>query len=326
MPSILSIIWNNKFNLPPLPAPNTFLGKSVLITGATSGIGYATAVHFANLSAKSVIITGRSLAKGELAKARIEGETSTIGKNIVRCMELNMSTFETINEFAGKVTRDIQEIDFVCLNAGAISTKHRLGKEGYESMIEISVLGTSFLALLLLPWMKEVGRGNSHLGIVDYIGTLTFPIGQKIMFSNIGARRRTERADRYAVNEIAKLALRTDGTPNVIVNSICPGMVKSDLGREYNTGVVIGIMINLWMSLACKTTEGGARTYVLAALTPSSEHGAHYTNYETEENYKNSVGHNIFGDEGQNMQAQVWKEVLKIVDKKYSAAVERADS
>jgi len=41
-----------------------------------------------------------------------------------------MSTFETINEFAGKVTRDIQEIDFVYLNAGAISTKHRLGMEG----------------------------------------------------------------------------------------------------------------------------------------------------------------------------------------------------
>lgn len=39
-----------------------------------------------------------------------------------------------------------------------------------------------------------------------------------------------------------------------------------------------------------------------------------------------SVGHNIFGDEGQNMQAQVWKEVLKIVDEKYSAAVERANS
>ncbi|CCD44252.1 hypothetical protein ACHAO1_004544 [Botrytis cinerea] len=342
MPSILSIIWNNKFNLPPLPPPNTFLGKSVLITGATSGIGYATAVHFVNLGAKSVIITGRSLTKGELAKARIEDETSTIGKNIVRCMELDMSTFETINEFAGKVTRDIQEIDFVYLNAGAISTKHRLGKEGYESMIEISVLGTSFLALLLLPWMKEVGRGNAHLGIVTKlpgglhrnIGISDWPKNNVLKYWSTKENWKggqsnyalTKLLQQYAVNEIAKLALSTDGKPKVIVNSICPGMVKSDLGREYNTGAVIGIMINLWMSLACKTTEGGARTYVLAALTPPSEHGAHYTNYETEENYKNSVGHNIFGDEGQNMQAQVWKEVLKIVDEKYSAAVERANS
>ncbi|KAF7925349.1 hypothetical protein EAE99_006213 [Botrytis elliptica] len=114
-----------------------------------------------------------------------------------------------------------------------------------------------------------------------------------MMCSNIGAWRRTGRTGKvvmlylakllqqYAVNEIAKLALSADGKHKVIVNSICP-----DLGREYNTGVAMGIIINLWMGLACKTTEGGARTYVLAALTPSSEHGAHYTNYETEEKYR----------------------------------------
>ncbi|KAF7947045.1 uncharacterized protein EAE97_004294 [Botrytis byssoidea] len=339
MPSTLSIIWNNKFKLPPLPAPNTFFGKSILITGATSGIGYATAVHFVNLGARSVVITGRSLAKGELAKARIEDETDTIGKNIVRCMELDMSTFETINEFAGKVTRDIQEIDFVCLNAGAISTKHKLGKEGYESMIEISVLGTSFLALLLLPWMKEVGRGNAHLGIVTSglhrnIDISKWPKNDVLKYWSAKENWKDGQSgyalakllQQYAVNEIAKLALSADGKHKVIVNSICPGMVKSDLGREYNTGVAMSIMISLWMGLACKTTEGGARTYVLAALTSSSEHGAHYTNYETEEKYKNSVEHNIFGDEGQNMQVQVWKEILETVDKKYPDVVERVRS
>ncbi|TGO30863.1 hypothetical protein BPAE_0003g01490 [Botrytis paeoniae] len=250
-----------------------------------------------------------------------------------------MRTFETINEFAGKVTRDIQEIDFVCLNAGAISTKHKLGKEGYETMIEISVLGTSFLALLLLPWMKAVGRGNAHLGIVTSgihrsVDISKWPKDDVLKYwsakenwkdgqSGYGLAKLLQQ---FAVNEIAKLALSADGKHKVIVNSICPGMVKSDLGREYNTGVAMGIMINLWMGLACKTTEGGARTCVLAALTPSSEHGSHYTNYETEKKYKNSVEHNIFGEEGQNMQVQVWKEVLEIVDKKYPAVIEKVNS
>lgn len=77
-----------------------------------------------------------------------------------------ISTFESVKVFRDKVTNEITEVDIVCLNAGAISTGHKLGKEGYEAMVEISVLATSFLALLLLPWMKKVGGGNAHLGIV----------------------------------------------------------------------------------------------------------------------------------------------------------------
>ncbi|KAF7922611.1 uncharacterized protein EAE98_008137 [Botrytis deweyae] len=262
MPSILAIIWNNKFDLPPLPAPNTlfFLRK-------------IHSYHWCNVMQLQYILSiwvqdlwsnGGSLAKGELAKTRIEDETSTIGKNIVRCMEaitddltarkcrnnyslvhtvtcdsrLDMSTFETINEFAGKVTEDIQEIDFVCLYAGAISANRKLGKEGYKTMIEISVLGTSFLALLLLPWMKEVGRGNAHLGIVTK--TSTFPSGRNMDVLKYWSAEENWKdgqsgyalaklLQQYAVNEIAKLALSADGKHKVIVNSICPGYYPFDL-------------------------------------------------------------------------------------------------
>ncbi|KAF7953145.1 hypothetical protein EAE96_006362 [Botrytis aclada] len=217
-------------------------------------------------------------------------------------------------------------------------TKHTLGKQGYETMIEISVLGTSFLALLLLPWIKEVGRGNAHLSIVTSglhraVDISKWPKDNVLKYWSAkenwkggqDAYAIAKLLQQYAVNEIAKLALSADGKHNVIVNSICPGMVKSGLSREYKTSVAMRIMINLWMGLAAKTTEAGARTYVLAALTPSSEHGAHYTNYETEEKYKKSVEHNISGDKGQKMQAQVWKEILEMVDKSYPAAVERVN-
>ncbi|ESZ95980.1 hypothetical protein SBOR_3672 [Sclerotinia borealis F-4128] len=253
-----------------LPPPNAFLGNPFLITGATSGLGSATAVHFVNLGAKSVIITGRSFAKGGQARASIEAETGTIGKCIVKVMELDMSTFESVKVIADKVTKDLKEIDFVCLNAGTISTEHKVGKEGYETMIEIGVLATSFLALLFLPWMREVGRGNSHLGIVVFRGidisnwlkknVLAYWSMKENWKGGQGGYALSKLLQQYAVNEIAKLALGINGSPSVVVNSICPGMVKSDLGREYNTGVAMSIIINLWMGLACKTTEGGART------------------------------------------------------------------
>ncbi|KAB8290649.1 hypothetical protein EYC80_008290 [Monilinia laxa] len=345
MLSLLSTIWNNKFNLPPPPPPNTFSGKSILITGATSGLGYAAAVHFVDLGAKSVVITGRSLEKGEQARASIEAETGTKAKNIVKVIELDMSTFESIKVFADKVIKDVKEIDFVCLNAGAISTEHKIGKEGCETMIEISVLASSFLALLLLPWMKEVGKGNAHLGIVTSglhrniqisnwpkDNVLKYWSSKKNWKSGQSGYALSKLLQQYAANEIAKLALGTNERPEVIVNSICPGcpsthcMVKSNLGREYNTNMAMRMGISLWSNLACKTTEGGARTYVLAALTSPSEHGTHYTNYESEEKYKNSVKHNILGQEGQAMQKQVWKEVMRIIGEKYPTAIKRVSN
>jgi NAD(P)-dependent dehydrogenase (short-subunit alcohol dehydrogenase family) len=76
-----------------------------------------------------------------------------------------MSTFAGTKTFADRVTREVKEIDVVCLNVGAISTEFQTGEEGWEKMVEI-FLATTLLALLLLPWMKEAGKGNAHLGIV----------------------------------------------------------------------------------------------------------------------------------------------------------------
>ncbi|KAM3071479.1 hypothetical protein ACMFMF_007950 [Clarireedia jacksonii] len=98
-------------------------------------------------------------------------------------------------------------------------------------------------------------------------------------------------------------------------------MVQSELGRGYKANYAMSIAVNLFNYLACKTTEGGARTYVRAALTSPSEHGRHYTDYQTEEEYKHDVRHNIVGKEGQEMQAQIWKETLEILGESYPDVV-----
>ena len=99
----MSIIYKNKFGLPVLPPPGTFKDWAVLITGASGGLGLATAVHFVNLGASNVIITARSDAKGEAARASIETQTNTVGKGIVEVMTLDMSTLASTKGFADKV-------------------------------------------------------------------------------------------------------------------------------------------------------------------------------------------------------------------------------
>jgi hypothetical protein len=63
-------------------------------------------------------------------------------------------------------------------------------------------------------------------------------------------------------------------------------MVKSDLGREFKTNFLMTFAVNAFSMLVMKTTEGGARSLVLASAITPDEHGRHYTNYQSDVDYK----------------------------------------
>jgi NAD(P)-dependent dehydrogenase (short-subunit alcohol dehydrogenase family) len=170
-----------------------------------------------------VIITARSNAKGVAAKEAIEAQTGTRGKDIVKVMELDMSTFVATKAFADAVKREVTRIDYVLLNSGVFNKAFHIGEEGFEHTMQVNVLATALLALLLLPWMKEAGDRKAHLGFVTS-GTHrgvsiegTWPQEDVLGFfskednwpKNMYAVSKL--LEQYVANEIAKLALGPDG-------------------------------------------------------------------------------------------------------------------
>jgi NAD(P)-dependent dehydrogenase (short-subunit alcohol dehydrogenase family) len=147
-----------------------------------------------------------------------------------------MSTLASTKAFAEQVKRDVKKIDVVLLNAGVLNRSFQEGKEGYEETIQVNVLSTALLALLLLPWVKEAGGGKAHLGFVtsglhrevaidgwpkdDVLGYLS----KEQNWPKGGMYGPSKLLEQYVVNEIAKLAVESDGQPQVIVNPMCPGM------------------------------------------------------------------------------------------------------
>jgi NAD(P)-dependent dehydrogenase (short-subunit alcohol dehydrogenase family) len=97
-------------------------------------MGLAAAKHLLNLGAKEVIITARSLAKGQKVKAEIEKQTHTAGQDRLKVMALDMSSYASITGFFEKVKQEYNStggLDFVILNAGIQNFGFIRGSEGW---------------------------------------------------------------------------------------------------------------------------------------------------------------------------------------------------
>ncbi|XMA13449.1 hypothetical protein WAI453_006240 [Rhynchosporium graminicola] len=97
---------------------------------------------------------------------------------------------------------------------------------------------------------------------------------------------------------------------------MCPGMVKSDLGRDYKTNFLMSIGVDTFMTLAAKSTEFGAVRLVVPAMTTKEENGKYISNSQSNEEYLKLVQKNVLGPEGQKMQKRVWEEVLSILEQR----------
>jgi NAD(P)-dependent dehydrogenase (short-subunit alcohol dehydrogenase family) len=301
-------LLHSKWFPPSIPESVSFANQTILITGATGGLGFETAVHFVNLGASRVIITGRSLSRGLEAKAKIESRTGI--KDVVEVRELDMSRFADVKAFADKLTSEVHEIDYVLLNAGCFGITYQESPEGWEQVLQVNTLSTVLLALLLLPWMKRsaIKSGRTpHLGAVSS-GFHTnialddsFPKEDILEYFNDRKNFSGEKTQysvsklllMYALGEIVKSAnkpLEGGKKPAVIVNSMCPGACMSDLGRQHVEGSAVkqyGLHLIMW--LVMKSTEAGSRTLLLAALTTPEEQGKFIRHYGTEEEYKEQV-------------------------------------
>ncbi len=146
-------------------------GKVVLITGASSGIGSATAVKVADAGA-TVLLVARSVEKLEETKAEIEAAGGVA--HIHRC---DMSDIEDVERMAEEVLAYHGHVDILVNNAGR-SIRRSVGLSydrfhDYERTMQLNYFGAVRLILALLPSMRA--RKSGHIINVSSIGTQTNP-------------------------------------------------------------------------------------------------------------------------------------------------------
>ena len=154
-------------------------GKTVIVTGANTGIGKATALEVARRYGR-VIMACRDLKKGEAAKKEISSITPN-GELVVR--KLDLASLKSVREFARQICQEEICLHALVNNAGVMECPYQLTEDGLETHMAVNHFGHFLLTNLLLDKLKasivsffsetEIGLYSVHRYKVTYLGMYT---------------------------------------------------------------------------------------------------------------------------------------------------------
>ncbi len=126
-------------------------GKTVIVTGGNSGLGFESVKAFA-LKGALVIMACRSVTKGEEAKKQI---LKFLPKADIRVMELDLTDLKSVRNFAFNFKRNHSKLEVLLNNAGIMMVPYSVTKDGFESQMGTNHLGHFALTGLLLEVIKN---------------------------------------------------------------------------------------------------------------------------------------------------------------------------
>lgn len=162
-------------------------GRTYIVTGANSGIGYECAKHLARLGSSQVILGVRSREKGEAAKKAIETDTGC-DTSILQVWEVDLGSFESVAAFAKKAGEELHRIDGIVENAGTAEGAW-VEKEGNETNMAVNIFSTLLMALLMLPHLhksaKQFGIAPQLVIVGSGLAFQAKPIWEKLSIGNV---------------------------------------------------------------------------------------------------------------------------------------------
>ncbi len=187
--------------------------KVVIVTGAGSGIGKATAIHFAKYGAK-VIASDINL---ESAKKVTEEIISN--KGVALAIQANVAVFEEVENLISKTVDEFGQLDVIVNNAGIgpnLLRTHESSLKDWNNVIAVNQTGVFYCMKVALQQFLKQGHGNI-VNIASLAGLKASP--NNISYS----------ASKFAVVGMTKSAAMEYATKNIRVNAVCPGYTESAL-------------------------------------------------------------------------------------------------
>jgi dehydrogenase/reductase SDR family protein 12 len=241
--------------------PLSMLNKTVLITGATSGIGLEAVKQMASLGA-TVHFLARNESKAQRAQSAI---IAASGNDDVRFSVVDLSDIDGVRRVAGKLTTQLGVLHVLIHNAGTLSATYEVASNGSEMTIASQLLGPFLLTNLLLPILERASPGKVLTVSSGGMYAKRFDIDRLEMNrDNYKGAVAYSRAKRAQVVLTREWAHRNDRAA-VVFHALHPGWVdtpgvRSSLPKFYR-----------FMHPLLRTAQQGADTMVWLAASPQSE-------------------------------------------------------
>ncbi|XP_068420335.1 retinol dehydrogenase 14 isoform X2 [Eschrichtius robustus] len=251
-------------------------GKTVLITGANSGLGRATAAELLRLGAR-VIMGCRDRTRAEEAAGQLRSEicqaggpelgpdSGGAGELVVK--ELDLASLRSVRSFCQE---EEPRLDVLINNAGIFQCPYMKTEDGFEMQFGVNHLGHFLLTSLLLGLLKSSAPSR-----IVVVSSKLYKYGD-INFEDLNSEQNYNKSFCYSRSKLAnilftrELARRLEGT-NVTVNVLHPGVVRTNLGRHIHIPLLVKPLFNLVSWAFFKTPLEGAQTSIYLASSPEVE-------------------------------------------------------
>ncbi len=239
-------------------------GKTILITGATNGIGQVAALELARQNAK-VVIASRSAAKCEQTVQNIK---SAVPNAQVEYIAGDLSTLSGIRQIATQFLSTHQRLDVLLNNAGGYFNTRQETADGLEMTFALNHMSYFLLTHLLLDTLKATAAEAGEARIINVsssahkVPALTIDdLQRKKAFRGFRVYGESKLMNVLFTQELAE-RLKSSA---VTVNALHPGFVRTGFGRN-NAGIVATLLSVL--QVFALTPEKGAETSIYLASSP----------------------------------------------------------
>ena len=246
-------------------------GRTAVVTGANSGLGFVTALELARVGA--TVVLG---ARGEKADAAAERIREAVAEARLEPRRLDLADLGSVREFAAAVGAEHPRLDLLVNNAGVMMTPRSLTKDGFELQFGTNHLGHFALTGLLLDALE---RGDDPRVVT--VSSIEHRPG-RIDLDDLGYERDYEPRRAYQRSKLANAVfgleldrrLRAAGSP---LKSLLahPGYSATNLQITGPTGAMQALL-RVTNALVAQSAERGALPQLYAATAPGVEGGEFY--------------------------------------------------